>query len=115
MEVPRLGVELGLQLPAYTTATATRDPKPTEQGQESNPHPHGHCVRFFNPLSHSRTPKVLFLPIWKLRFRFEGICPSNKWPTISLSVDTSQFIQASLSVYTSHRKMVLCGMPIALL
>ena len=25
MEVPRLGVELELQLPAYTTATATRD------------------------------------------------------------------------------------------
>ena len=26
MEVPRLGVELELQLLAYTTATATRDP-----------------------------------------------------------------------------------------
>ena len=26
MEVPRLGVELELQLPSYTTATATRDP-----------------------------------------------------------------------------------------
>ena len=26
MEVPRLGVELELQQPAYTTATATRDP-----------------------------------------------------------------------------------------
>ena len=26
MEVPRLGVELELQLPAYTTATATLDP-----------------------------------------------------------------------------------------
>ena len=25
-EVPRLGVQLELQLPAYTTATATRDP-----------------------------------------------------------------------------------------
>ena len=25
MEVPKLGVELELQLPAYTTATATRD------------------------------------------------------------------------------------------
>ena len=27
MEVPSLGVELELQLPAYTTATATPDPK----------------------------------------------------------------------------------------
>ena len=26
MEVPRLGVELELQLPAYTTATVTQDP-----------------------------------------------------------------------------------------
>ena len=30
MEVPRLGVELELRLLAYTTATATRDPQPTE-------------------------------------------------------------------------------------
>ena len=30
MEVPRLGVELELQLPAYTTATATLDPPPAE-------------------------------------------------------------------------------------
>ena len=28
MEVPRLGVELELQLLAYTTDTATRDPNP---------------------------------------------------------------------------------------
>ena len=57
MEAPRLGVELELQLPAYATATvtprskphlqptpqlnATRDPQPPEQGQGSNPHPHG--------------------------------------------------------------------------
>ena len=52
IEVPWLGVKLELQLPTYTTATATRDlscicdlqpqlmampdPKPTEQGQESS-------------------------------------------------------------------------------
>jgi len=57
MEVPRLGVEVELMLPAYTTATARPDlsrvcdppqlmamldPSPTEQGQGSNPHPHGH-------------------------------------------------------------------------
>ena len=29
MEVPRLGVELELQLPAYTTATATATPDPS--------------------------------------------------------------------------------------
>ena len=37
MEVPRLGAELELQLPAYTTATATPDPQLTEKGQGLNP------------------------------------------------------------------------------
>ena len=57
MEVPRLGAESDLQLPAYTIATATHDPSlvcelhhssrqcqilnPLSQGQESNPQPHG--------------------------------------------------------------------------
>ena len=39
MDVPSLGVKLELQLWAYTTATATLDPEPTERGQESNLHP----------------------------------------------------------------------------
>ena len=54
MEVPRLVVELELQLLACAIATATQirdafvqltvmlDPKPTEQGQGSNLHPHGY-------------------------------------------------------------------------
>ena len=58
MEFPQLGVELELQLPAYTTATAMPDLnrvydlhhsswqwwilKPTEQGQGWNPCPHGY-------------------------------------------------------------------------
>ena len=54
----KAGVDLELQLPAYTTATATRDqsciynlhhsswqptpdPSPSERGRGSNPHPHG--------------------------------------------------------------------------
>ena len=57
MEFPRLGVKLELQLPAYTTATAslspsqvfrptpqlmaTLDPYPTEQGRGLNPQLHG--------------------------------------------------------------------------
>ena len=40
MEVPRLGVKLELQLPAYATAIAMPDPQPTELGQELNLHPH---------------------------------------------------------------------------
>ena len=59
MEVPRLGVELELQPPAYARAIATRDlscvcnlhtpqlmatpdPQPTEWGQGSNQNPHGY-------------------------------------------------------------------------
>ena len=58
MVVPRLGAELELQPPGYTTATAMPDPSsvchlhhsswqcqillPTEQGQESNLDPHGY-------------------------------------------------------------------------
>ena len=41
MDVPRPG-ELDLQLPAYATATATSDPLPTEQGQESNLRSYGY-------------------------------------------------------------------------
>ena len=43
MEVLRLGAELELQLPVYTTPqlTAMPDPLPTECGQEVNPNPHG--------------------------------------------------------------------------
>ena len=40
MEVPRLGEESELQRPAYTTATATPVPLPTEHGPGSNPHHH---------------------------------------------------------------------------
>ena len=42
MEIIRLGIESELQLPAYTTATATPDPQPSEGRQGSNPCPHGY-------------------------------------------------------------------------
>ena len=42
MEVPRPEIELKLQLPAYTTARAMLESRPTERGQESNLHPHGY-------------------------------------------------------------------------
>ena len=62
MEVPRLGVELELQLPAYTTVTAMPDLSsicnlchslqqhrilnPPSEAQGLNPHPHGQYVKF---------------------------------------------------------------------
>ena len=55
MEVPRLGVKSELQLPAYTTATATPDPSHVYNlhynsrqlqilNQGSNPHPLGYIT-----------------------------------------------------------------------
>ena len=41
MEVSRLGVELEVQQPTYTTVTAMPDPQPAERGQGSNQHPQG--------------------------------------------------------------------------
>ena len=74
MEVPRLGVELELQLPAYTTAaamwdpscvyaictTAMLDPYPTEQGQGLNPHPHGYLSDSI-PLRHNGNSSFVIL------------------------------------------------------
>ena len=74
MEVPRLGVELELQPPAYTTATAMPDPSCIRDLHHSSPH-----HQILNPLreardrthvlmdtsrvcyhSHDGTPKIAF-------------------------------------------------------
>ena len=49
MEVPRIGVESELQLPAYTTATATRDPSCIFDLQHSSQQ-----HQILNPLSEAR-------------------------------------------------------------
>ena len=49
MEVPRLGVELELQLPAYVTATAIQDLSPICDLHHSSPQP-----QIPNPLSEAR-------------------------------------------------------------
>ena len=49
MEVPRLGVESELQLLAYTTATATRDPS-----RVLDLHHSSQKCRILNPLSEDR-------------------------------------------------------------
>ena len=92
MEVPRLGVELELQLLAYTTTKATwnlshicdlheavPDSYPTEQVQGSNPHPHGLCW-VLNLLSyHGNSSRDAFL---KYRKQFFCLTPSGMphWP-----------------------------------
>ena len=66
MEVPKLGVELKLQLPPYATATATPDPQPTERGQGSSKPESSWVLVGFSTLSHSGNSKVL--KIIKLNF-----------------------------------------------
>ena len=60
MDVPRLGVELEPQVPAYTTAEATRDP-----GYICNLHHSSRQCRILNPLSEARGwTHVLMDPSW---------------------------------------------------
>ena len=70
MQVPRLGVESELQLPAYTTATATWDPSCV-----FHPHHSSQQRRLLNPLieARDRTETSWFLvefvsavPRWEL-------------------------------------------------
>ena len=65
MEVPRLGVKSELQLPAYTTVTATQEPQPTERGQGSNPYPHG-CYTGLSLMCHHENSN-------RLRFKADVI------------------------------------------
>ena len=79
MEVPRLGVELELQLPTYSTATATQDSSHIcdlhhrsrqcwiLQDQGLNPHPHEYWLGL-SLLSHNgNSDLVLFLIL-------KGVC-----------------------------------------
>ena len=74
MEVPRLGVELELQLPACTTATATQDPShicnlhrsslqhwipdPLSEARDRT-HIHMILVRFISPAPPGDTPRTI--------------------------------------------------------
>ena len=55
MQVPRLGVKLELQLPAYTIATATPD-----LSCICDPHHSSWQHRILNPLSEAREPTRVF-------------------------------------------------------
>ena len=78
-EVPGLGVKWELQLLAYTTATATPDPRcfcelrcslqqcRILKGQESNLHPRGYCVGFLICWTSTGTsPTTIFYPAFSM-------------------------------------------------
>ena len=69
MDVPRLGVDSELQLPTYTTATAMSDPEPSEQGQGSNPCPHGYSS---GSLTTEPQPELLNCGVLEFKFQEEN-------------------------------------------
>jgi len=64
MEVPRLGVELELQLPAYTTATAMQDPS-----HICDLHCSSQQCRILNPLNEARDPTCVLMDNSWILFR----------------------------------------------
>ena len=58
MEVPKLGVKLELQLPAYTTATARRDPSLVRD-----------LHQILNPLSEARDQIRIFTGASRVHYR----------------------------------------------
>ena len=63
MEVPKLGVELDLQLPAYTTTTATPDPSHIFELYHSS----WQCW-IFDPLSKAREGTLILMDTSQVHF-----------------------------------------------
>ena len=92
MEIPRLEVELELQLPAYTTATVTWDPSHIcylhhssgqccERSQGLNPHPQWIPVRFFTTEPQWELPaRVLEATQWPISFKMPPYPPCSPAP-----------------------------------
>ena len=63
MEIPRLGIELELQPPAYTTATATRDPS-----RVCDLHHSSRQRRILNPLTEARDRTCVLMDTSQIHF-----------------------------------------------
>ena len=70
MEVPRLGVKLELQPPAYTTATAMQDPN-----RMCNLHGSSRQRRILNPLSEARGQTWVLMDPNLLAWRLDRASP----------------------------------------
>ena len=66
-EVSRLGVELELELAAYTTATATRDPR-----HVCDPHHSLQQCQILDPLSEARDRTFILMDTSQVHFRFSA-------------------------------------------
>ena len=65
MEVPRLGLQLELQSPAYVTATATPDPS-----RICDLHHSSRQLRILNPLREARDRTRLLMDAHQIRLRY---------------------------------------------
>ena len=94
MEVPRIRVELAVQLPAYTTATAMPDPRHIcnlhhNSWQHQIPDPLSrdtgwvrfHCATQEGPEVHVLLPWILFVVIWSVR---QVLTPAFPQPHLKL-------------------------------
>ena len=97
MEVPRLGVELELQLPAYTTATAMPDPSLV-----CNQHCSSWQCQILNPLNEVRNPIciLMVLDVFVTHWATMGtpvLYNLDYWLNSPLPLNHLQFSQIDLS------------------
>ena len=91
MEVPRLGVESELRLPAYTTATAMWDP-----GHNCDPHHSSEQCQILNPLSKARDPTLNLMVTSQIRF-----CCTTTGTPISLLLNLTNALSLQ-AIYISE-------------
>ena len=127
MEVPRLGVESELQLPAYAIATATPDLSRTcklhhsswqrrilnPRGQGSNLHPHGYWLGLL-PLSHNRSSShplyIIFIPTpWSVNPLPSGLMQSEKALGARGSLQAESQVLAVRSFLICERGNYICS------
>ena len=95
MEVPRLGVESELQLPAYTTATATQDPNCICNLQHSS-----RQRRIPDPLSKARDQTQVLVDTSQVHF-----CCTTGTPTLGFLKINIKDSQSLIQKWTNEVNM----------
>ena len=93
MEVPRLGNESELQLPAYTTATATRAPR--DPIRVCNLHHGSWQHRIPDGLSKARDPTHILMNTSRIRFH----CATTVIPTTYFNFTEWIYFRGPWSIY----------------
>ena len=92
MEIPRLGVNSELQLPAYSTATATQDPS-----YVCNLHHSSQPRRILNPLGEARDgTHNLVVPSWS-----HFCCATKRTPVIFYFIKAYMHMVEELTFFLS--------------